>query len=154
MEPEDESICTPPELKKIANDTSLNLLPPTSKEKYLYSYEKFKEWKIQKKTSITSENVMIAYFTELAEKLKPSSLWSIHSRLKSTIKVHENIDISSFTKLTAFLKRKSDGYHPKKSKVLTDNDITTFLNDAPNEIYLATKVSTYNADAYSFFEPY
>ncbi|OXU18723.1 hypothetical protein TSAR_009830 [Trichomalopsis sarcophagae] len=43
-------------------------------------------------------------------------------------------------KLQLFLKRKSAGYKPKKSAVFTKGNIAKFLNDAPDEIYLATKV--------------
>ena len=36
----------------------------------------------------------------------------------------------------------SDGYKPKKAKILNDNNIETFLNDAPMGQLLLLKVST------------
>lgn len=42
---------------------------------------------------------------------------------------------------TAYLKRQSEGYKPKKSKILTEENVETFINIAPNEMYLSTKVS-------------
>lgn len=60
--------------------------------------------------------------------------------LKSTIQVNENIDISQHKKLIAFLKRQNDTYLPKKSKVLTIENVTKFLNDAPDETFLLIKV--------------
>lgn len=42
--------------------------------------------------------------------------------------------------LMAFLKRRSDGYTGRKSKVLSPADVEKFLNEAPDSQYLATKV--------------
>jgi hypothetical protein len=36
--------------------------------------------------------------------------------LKSTFNIKDNINIETYSKLIAFLKRKKDGYLPKKSK--------------------------------------
>ncbi|KAJ8972873.1 hypothetical protein NQ317_013438 [Molorchus minor] len=38
----------------------------------------------------------------------------------SCLMIYDNIDISKFPKLIAFLKRTSDGYQAKKSKILTE----------------------------------
>lgn len=82
----------------------------------------------------------MAYFSELSKKYKSSSLWAHYSMLKSTISTNHNIDIKTYLKLTAFLKKQSIGFKSKKSKVLTPNDVEKYLNEAPNEIHLATKV--------------
>lgn len=47
---------TPPELKKIADETTLNLWSPQSKRLYVTAYKKFKNWTAAKKATIT-ENV-------------------------------------------------------------------------------------------------
>ena len=72
--------------------------------------------------------------------MKPSSLWAIYSMLKSTINInHNNINIATYPKLIGLLKRKSDGYQPKKSNILTSKQIKTFLEEAPNK-FLFEKV--------------
>lgn len=61
--------------------------------------------------------------------------------LKSMLIVKENINIAKFDKLIAFIKRKSDGYKPKKSKIFTAEQIEQFLIKADDEKHLLTKVS-------------
>lgn len=60
--------------------------------------------------------------------------------LKSMVTIHEKRDITKFNELEAFLKRKSKSYKPKKSAVLSPNDVIRFLKNAPNEIHLLHKV--------------
>ncbi|CAI6366167.1 unnamed protein product [Macrosiphum euphorbiae] len=60
--------------------------------------------------------------------------------LKTTINMKHNINIGTYPKLQAFLKRKSTGFKSKKSKVLTSTDIKKFIDEAPNIQYLVTKV--------------
>lgn len=60
--------------------------------------------------------------------------------LKSTIQINENIDISQYKKLLAFLKRQNDTYEAKKSKVLTMENVTMFLKEAPDDKFLLMKV--------------
>lgn len=120
---------------------SLSLLPDTTKKMYTRTYKSFMEWKADKKAESFSENVLMAYFGDLKKKFKSSTLWTQYSMLRTTLNVHNNIDISGYSKLKAFLKRQSDGYRPKKPKMFTANDINKFIEEAPNETYLATKVS-------------
>ena len=42
----------------------------------------------------------------------------------------------------AFLKRKSESYRPKKSSILTRDQIETFLNTVPDAQFLMMKVAT------------
>ncbi|XP_051159761.1 uncharacterized protein LOC127280650 [Leptopilina boulardi] len=134
-------ILTPPELREIVNEIQDDLLPAISKEKYNNKYLAFKSWTESKNVKTITENVMIPYFMELAEKYKPPTLWATYSMLKSTLKNNDNVNIAKFLKLTTFLKRKSEGYKSKKSKILSPENINTFLSEAPDEIYLATKVA-------------
>ena len=120
---------TPPELKKIADEASLNLLPEKSRKKYLVVYEKFTNWRNERKAP-TTENVLLAYFNELSTSFKPSSLWSVHSMLKSTLKINVKIDIPKFSKLLAYLKRINEGYTPTKAHILSDANIGIFLHPA------------------------
>jgi hypothetical protein len=65
-----------------------------------------------------------------------SGLWSQYSFLKSTLSIHNNINIETYPKLRAFLKRKSEGYQATKSKTFTPKEIDEFLSNAPDEMYL------------------
>ena len=74
------------------------------------------EWQSEKKCSSFSEEILIVYFNqehqntsvldfnEKARKLKLSSLWSIYSMLRVTIKLNQNIDIVNYGKLKSILK--------------------------------------------------
>ncbi|CAK1597504.1 unnamed protein product [Parnassius mnemosyne] len=61
--------------------------------------------------------------------------------IKSMLKIRNNVDISEYPKLNAFLKRQSDSFTTKKSKILTSSEVERFLNEAPDDRYLATKVA-------------
>lgn len=141
---DNEIMCTPPDIRDKAKIATHNLLPTKSRERYEHVYRKFMDWKLEHHIKSFSENVMLAYFEELSTEMKPSSLWSIYSMLKSTINInHEATDISKYPKLIALLKRKSDGFKSKKSATLSTNEINTFLQTAPDSSHLLTKVSRY-----------
>ncbi|KAJ8917939.1 hypothetical protein NQ315_002634, partial [Exocentrus adspersus] len=61
---------------------------------------------------------------------------NIHSMLKSTIFLDESIDISKFSMLLVFLKKKNVGYQPKKASVFTMEEITKFLLEASDDKFL------------------
>ncbi|KAK4884193.1 hypothetical protein RN001_000464 [Aquatica leii] len=130
---------TPPELKKIAESINSELLPQKSKARYEVQYSIFKKWREEKQAKVSSENVLLAYFTELVDKNK-KSLWCIYSMLKSCIILYENIYISKYAKLISYLKRKTANHIPKKSKVLEEHDVATFIEQAPDEEFLLMKV--------------
>ncbi|CAH0406004.1 unnamed protein product [Chilo suppressalis] len=111
-----------------------------SREKYLKQYDIFNMWRLAKGAKTFSENVLLAYFIELSETKKASTLWSTYSMLKLTIKMKKDVHIDTYHKLVAFLKRASSGYKPKKSKVFTASEIAKFINEAPDSVYLAAKV--------------
>ncbi|KAJ8913759.1 hypothetical protein NQ315_002439 [Exocentrus adspersus] len=67
----------------------------------------------------------------------PRLIWAHYSMLKTMLNVKRNIDVSKFYKLSAFLKRKSEGYKPKKS----ENQIDKFLLEAPDKDFLMIKVA-------------
>lgn len=128
---------TPPEIREVANTVVNNLLPTKSRDRYEGQYKKFITWCESKQVTKYSENCLLAYFQELGEK---KSLWSLYSMLKSCLNVKHNIDISKFPKLIAYIKRKTEHHDPKKSKVLQEQEINKFLNEAPDGEYLLMKV--------------
>ncbi|XP_031359311.1 uncharacterized protein LOC116182891 [Photinus pyralis] len=64
----------------------------------------------------------------------------MYSMLRSYLNVHKNVDISRYVKLQALLKRFSQGYEPKKSKILDLEQINRFIHEADDKHYLDTKV--------------
>ncbi|KAJ3663071.1 hypothetical protein Zmor_007380 [Zophobas morio] len=115
--------CTPPELREAAKN--LEEIIKTGVQK--------------KQVTGTSENVLLVYFEEQSKKKKPSTLWSVYSMLRSTISLKEDIDISKYYKLVAFIKRQNTAYKPKKSSVFSRAEITKFLLEAPDNDFLSTK---------------
>src|SRR5436190_18544419 len=95
-------------------------LPKKSVNRYNLVYDTYKNWQIKHKTllSNSAENNLIVYFKELSKKLKPSTIWSVWSILKSTLNTRDNVNINNFLNLKALVKNNSKGYKPKKSSVL------------------------------------
>jgi hypothetical protein len=77
-----------------ADAATFNLLPAKSKERYLKVLEKFRDWMRKKNVDVITEEIILAYFNGLMEKLTPSSLWSTYSMLNSTLFVYEKVDVS------------------------------------------------------------
>jgi hypothetical protein len=65
---------TPPNITEAAKSTTLNLLPETSRKMYQRTYNLFLEWKANQNAKSFSENVVMAYFGDLATKFKSSTL--------------------------------------------------------------------------------
>ncbi|KAJ3661002.1 hypothetical protein Zmor_005426 [Zophobas morio] len=131
--------CTPPELREAAKNLEEKLLPEKSRTVYLKMYAEYKDWCAKKEVAGTSEDVLLVYFEEQSKKKKPSTLWSVYSMLRSTISLKEDIDISKYYKLVAFIKRQNAAYKPKKSSVFSRAEITKFLLEAPDNDFLSTK---------------
>lgn len=140
---------TPMDLVEAADEASKETVPEKSKSRYEEAYKKYLEWKESKNATSNSERVILAYISEMAntpnkknEKPKPSTLWARYSMLKAMMKVSLNIDISTYAKVTAYLKRKADGYEPKKAKNFTEAEIQNFLDGAPDVLWLDVKVNS------------
>ncbi|KAJ8975091.1 hypothetical protein NQ317_006505, partial [Molorchus minor] len=127
-------------LVEAANIAISNLLPTKSRSLYDIAYNRFKKWCAEKNVQVYSENVLLAYFSENAKNYKSSTLWAQYSMVKSCLIIYDNIDISKFPKLIAFLKRTGDGYQAKKSKILTKSEIDRFLSSADDKDFLMIKV--------------
>lgn len=119
----------------------LTMLPARSQERYLYTYKNFIQWCEEKSLRTYTERVLLTYFLKLGEKMKSSTLWSRFSMLRATLKIKNGIEIGNYSELIALLKRKSEGYKPKKSEVLTKEEIDKFINNAPDTKYLMVKVN-------------
>lgn len=117
------------------------LLPEKSKEVYQKVYDTFKKWCDDKKIKTINEKVLVAYFTVELKDFKATSLWTIYSKLRSTLHIYENFDISTFSNLKALLKLKSVGHNVKKSKTFTKEEFYRFIKEAPDDDYLAMKVN-------------
>lgn len=135
----DES--TPPEILKKADEVINNLVPQVSRPKYEAAYNKFMEWRRNKKVKSFSEPILLTYFSELAETKLPSTLWATYSMLRSMIDMKKKINIHNYSGLIAFLKQQNKGFKPKKAETLDAEQINQFLNQAPDNQFLAIKVS-------------
>lgn len=141
MSESEESL--PSDVEEVAKDVVANLLPRKSKATYETAYTNFQKWCEDKKIKIekkVSEKVLLAYFSNKSKVFKPSTMWSHYSMLRTTISINNNVDISKFTNLIAFLKRNADGYRPRKSKTFSKEDFSRFLIEADDHIYLGLKV--------------
>lgn len=128
------------EIEKAWDIGCASIIPEKSRCRYENVYKIFKSW-CQEKSCQINEKVLLAYFVWRCEKLKsPGSLWAEYSMLKSTIFLHDGIDISKFATLIAFLRRKNVGHRPKKSSIFTKEDLTKFLKEAPDHDFLIIKV--------------
>lgn len=131
----------PSDIENVASNVILNLVPEKSREKYQLVYDRYEKWcKERNVTDIKNEKALLVYFNELSKTQKPSSLWCYYSMLKTEFLVKKDVDIKKYVNLIVFLKRKSEGYKPKKSKIFTKDDITRFLGNADNEKFLCMKV--------------
>lgn len=114
---------TPAEIIETAKATMQDMLPQKSRPQYEAAYNKFMEWRAQKKNKSMSEKTLLAYFAELSKVQKPSTLWATYSMLKTTIYIKNNIKILDYVSLIMFLKKQSKGFEAKKSNTLTPEQI-------------------------------
>ena len=136
MSDNDESL----DIQQAAETALSTLVPEKSKNLYETTYNNFETWVKEKHVENFTEKVLLAYFLKLSTTLKPSTLWSKYSMLRTMIYLNRNVDISKFTNLIAFLKRKASGYQAKKSKVFTKLEIERFMKEADDKEFLLAKV--------------
>lgn len=132
---------TPNELVETVRIVAREQVPISSKERYEKMYKSFKTWQATKKSANISQSVLMAFFNEMAQKHKPSTLWAYYSMLKTTIRANDGLDIGRYVELLAFLKSKASGYLPVKAGVFSLADIHRFIDNAPDELWLDVKVS-------------
>jgi integrase len=139
-------------------NAAVNELPPNkSRKRYNKELSLFENWKCEKGIKNVDKDVVLANFyykvyqvcryilryVLQTDKLKPSTLQSIYSMLKAELNIKDNIDIIQYSRLRAFLKRKTVGYTPKKSKFLTADDIAKYLKEADDNQHLMIKVKVF-----------
>lgn len=119
-------------------------LPKKSAERYELVYSTYQKWKEANTKSLSEyeENNLVIYFTELMNKLKPPTLWSIWSMLKTTLQTHENKNIKEYLNLKTLIKNNAKGYKPKKAYTLKWAEVMKFMAEAVDQVYLAIKVTT------------
>ncbi|XP_044578608.1 uncharacterized protein LOC123261158 [Cotesia glomerata] len=117
-------------------------LPKKSADRYMQNYNAYKNWKEKNKNSLSTseENNLIVYFKDLKKRLSPLTLWSVWSMLKKTLNTNDDIQINNFLNLKSMIKRNAKGHRPKKSFILTWEQIKKFIDEAPDSEYLAVKV--------------
>lgn len=130
----------PPEILEAACAATESGLPEKSKDIYTKCYTDFIDWQKSKKNKSFEEPVLLAYFHQECQNLNSATLWSRYSMLKRMLMIKNNVDITTYAKLRSYLKNKHIGYKPKKSKVLSTENIKKFLDEAPDNVYLGTKV--------------
>lgn len=128
-------------IEKAALAALSTIVPQKSRAAYEASYRFFDEWLKEMKVDVIDEKVMLAYFVKKGETMKASTMWSAYSKLRTTIYLNKNVDISKFANLIAYLKRRSEGYRAKKSKIFTKDEIKKFLLESNDDQYLLMKVS-------------
>lgn len=134
----DSEICA--EIQEVLDET----LPEKSLNRYKHTYNAFTKWQNSKGINSFDEPFLLNYFYGLSKSQKPSTMWTRYSILKSTIMCRHNIDISKYSRLMAFLKRKSVGFKSNKTKMFTIEELNKFLLEASDDLYLAMKVQTIN----------
>lgn len=115
-------------------------LPEKSQKKYNLALKNFMNWRKKKHIDALDENTFMAYFIKLSRTYKSSSLWTTYSMLRRTIKISHNINLEEYSKLREYLKNMSEGQHVKKTKHFTSDEINRFIDEAPDQSYLGTKV--------------
>jgi hypothetical protein len=130
---------TPPEVTERANAAIATIIPGKSKIQNERAYIQFREWCTTKKCSKNIGESAFSLFT----------LWSTFSMLKAMLNVKENIDVRKVPTNVPYLKNKSVGYPGKKSNILTQEDISKFIEEAADEKNLLNKVMNIHISYYT-----
>ncbi|KAJ3654688.1 hypothetical protein Zmor_013861 [Zophobas morio] len=107
----------PESIAKDVEEATSSLLPKKSRDAYYKELNYFNNWKQENNVSGVSEDVVLGYFFNVSKRVAASSMWTKYSMLRATLKLHENADISQYSRLIAFLKNESKNHKPKKAKV-------------------------------------
>lgn len=116
------------------------LIPQKSEDAYKKEYDKFIKWMEEQKVTDTDERVVLAYLQKMSEQYKASTMWAIHSKLQSMLRINKGVDMKSFVKVHAFMKAISKNDVVKKAYVFKEDDLRKFFIDAPDITYLFLKV--------------
>lgn len=95
----------------------------------------------KKKVSKITENVLLAYFNEIMQRYKASTLWTILSAIKAISKTKSNVDFGELESVQAVLKQKQSTEKKKKSAVFSRDQIHKFLREAEGPENLVPKLA-------------
>ncbi|XP_064212473.1 uncharacterized protein LOC135265978 [Tribolium castaneum] len=137
---EENQVFVPELVIQEASEAINKVVPAKSKQLYEKEYSNFCEWRKRKDAKGVDERIILAYISERSKNAKSSLLWAYYSQLKKMLSVKENIDISRFHQVSAFLKQHSVGHRPKKSKVFSFEEMEKFLDTVSYDEYLLQKV--------------
>lgn len=93
---ENDCEIVPEAIRQAAQNVTMDLLPQRSKILYTKAHNAFKTWRKEQHSNSFCEDVLLAYFADLAKKYAPSSLWATYSMLKTTFNCYDHIDISKY----------------------------------------------------------
>jgi len=116
------------------------LIPQKSQDAYKKEYDKFITWMEEQKVTDIIERIVLAYLQKMSEQYKPSSMWAIHSKLQTMLRINKGVDLKSFVKVHAFMKAISKNDVAKKAYVFKEDDLRKFFTEAPDITYLFLKV--------------
>lgn len=128
MDPSNDD-CTPPDLKKIAQDTAGETLPEMSKARYENEYQKFLEWcsKNNVPASYISEHVVLAW-AKAHEHLAPTTIWTKYSMIK---RVHDSRNpdsaLGELKTVDSYLTKRSKTWRTKSSLTFSRENIMQFI---------------------------
>ena len=117
----------PPEIVEAAKEVTLNLSPDKSKRLYVSAYNNFKPWRSTKKTTLFVEDVFLAYFKDILQTISPPTLWTRFSMVKTTIRTFDQIDISTYHQLIAYITKKKDKHIKNNPNTFTAASFVTML---------------------------
>lgn len=139
---ENEEPCTPPELRQLANETAGVLVPDVSKARYDKVYQRFQSWCEEKKVAkgYASENIVLAFLREMSSKYAASTLWSMFSMLKKTLRSYERLDLGEMPMAMDFLKKLDKGQARKKSAAFSRDAIEKYMREAPEPACMVIKL--------------
>ncbi|XP_044264932.1 uncharacterized protein LOC123011529 [Tribolium madens] len=125
---EENQVFVPDLVIQEASEAINKVVSVKSKQLYEKEYGNFCEWMKLKDAKEVDERIILSSLSERSKNAKSSSLWAYYSQLKKMLFVKENIDISRFHQVFAFLKQHSVGHRPKKSKVFRLEEMGRFLD--------------------------
>lgn len=101
------------------------------------------DWCTHNNIAACSEPVLVRYFEELSSTYSSSSLWVFYSSLRHMLQANHNANIEQYSELRGLLKRLSKENQGKRFKHFTKEEVSKFLDEAPDQLYLVTKVSEF-----------
>lgn len=139
------------DIRVLADNARETLLPSKSKTLYENTYMAYRDWCTANKIPKTTEDSILAYFKSKLDCFKSSTLWTKYSMLRTTINLHEGVDVSKFPSVIPYLKRKAEGHKAKKSFTLSKENVDQFLLQAEDKEHLLNKVVCYKYFSYKLF---